>query len=382
MWLVSLAVGVVLPLLSRVLGYGSLAATWQATLAEHDAAAGGGGGWWLALQLAMHAFTALLTMWEVLVLCCFLLLSVVDLQRLACAMELLRVALLRPFEMCTASTADRRACQQRPLRIDVSLGTNAAAWVDVRATFLHLGSGFRVRTAAYMAMTLLLNAVLLGLLILSAVTRTVGGPPGGLRPAAAAAAASADSGAQLHAQRTSLLQMLTATVSFSVISVIVALVVQGERVNSSFMGHKFALVKRQLEVRERAHDECFLAFLLTRANSSTRSTLTSLLVINQVRERAGELRFRDLASGAATGAAPHTLAPLSRRDDMAVARLELADTIIAGVVARLEMQAQVEPIRLFGLPVGNWMLTSSAVGFVTTAAAIVQALTADGGAET
>lgn len=295
-----------LPLLSRHVGYGSLGATWRDATGDGGA---NGGAATAAGVACLYALISVVNFWESLILSMFLFVAIVDLQRLATVMRVLRVALQRQHEVSTAQWEANRG-----LRIDVSVGNNAAVWIDVRKTFLHFGSTFRLRTTVYMGLTLALNSVLVALMLWFMFR-------------------GADEGevlSGLYKQRKSLIQTLTAFVSFFVISVLTALVVQGDATNRAWVGHKCALVARQLEVRERAD----------------------------------EARFAKGGDRIDVG-------------DAAVARLDRSDAMISAVVSSLEMQSQYEPITLFGLAVGSWMLTSAALGFLSTAAIVVRVLTFD-----
>ena len=125
----------------------------------------------------------------------------------------------------------------------------------------------------------------------------------------------------LDEQRMLFVQYITAVICFVVTAFMTIVIVWGEKANSSDLYHKKLLTEQQLYAR------------------------------NMARER-----YNDGKTA------------WSRE-------LDHSDDVIASVLRILELEREVEPIEVFGLAVGTWMLRGAILAFISTSAIVIRALT-------
>ena len=130
------------------------------------------------------------------------------------------------------------------------------------------------------------------------------------------------------------MQYAAAVLSLAVMYVFVSGVQHGDRANGSASFHRHALLMLQLSMRKQ-------------------------IAIRRFAQPTQQLRQR---------AAP-------RANDRRLAGLERAEKIVDAVVDSVRVMDETQPVQLFGVRLGKYLLSSAMLGFLSTAAIVVRVLT-------
>ena len=313
-WLYALAMSVIIPLWSRYRVYGSLSTFWEAEV-EHSP----GGG---ALVCTLWAMCFAVTTWESVVLFFIMFTACIDMQRMTVLMELLYDAARAGMQVRADGGSGRFANRMFPITKYHPTEEECAEY-DANPIVVDLTIGNNA--AAWLGMRRILlhlgrhfrkrtSCYLLMMLGLSVylITFMLSYFMGDNMQGVVS---------PLDEQRMLYVQYITAVVCFVVTAFMTIVIVWGEKANSSDLHHKKLLTEQQLYARQMAREQY--------NNGKT---------------------------------------AWSREYDH-------SDDIIASVLSILELEREVEPIEVFGLPVGTWMLRGAILAFISTSAIVIRALT-------